>query len=192
MAEIESASRSALADAFYGQFGSEGPAGVILTAMPETSIISVLVASNAGDITATLDAVAAEAGGQWRKAGYRSWFLIGDVGRCIDPALIDTRLSPSAAVVDQSHGRVRIAIEGPRATSALAKGTAVDLDTGQFQVGQSTQTLLGHIAIHMTRIGVDSFELIVLRSFALSLWDDLITMGREFGVEARRAYSGQG
>ncbi len=45
-------------------------------------------------------------------------------------------------------------------------------------VGGSTATLIGHIAAHVTRVDKDAFEIIVLRGFAESLWDDLARMRR--------------
>jgi sarcosine oxidase subunit gamma len=76
---------------------------------------------------------------------------------------------------------VRIRIEGKTAHRALSKGTALDLDPSAFPIGQSAVTLVGHIAAHVTRVGAETFEIIVLRGFAESLWDDLARMGLEFG-----------
>ena len=45
-----------------------------------------------------------------------------------DFAALVARL-PDVAVSDQSHGRVRIVVEGAKAAAMLAKGTAVDLET---------------------------------------------------------------
>ncbi len=89
-----------------------------------------------------------------------------------------------ADVVDTSHGRVRMALSGATVERVLAKGTAVDLALSAFPVGQSATTLVGHISVQLTRTGEQSFELMVLRGFAGSLWDDLIGMAREFGIEA--------
>ncbi len=85
---------------------------------------------------------------------------------------------PELTVVDQSHGRVRQAIEGDAVEDVLAKGTGLDL--ANFEVGSATTTLIGHIATHITRTAPDRFELMVLRGFAESLWHDLETMSREF------------
>ena len=90
------------------------------------------------------------------------------------------KIAARADVIDQSHGRVRMVLQGHRAERALAKGTAVDLAIRAFPVGQSAMTLLGHIGAHITRIGDDCFEIIVLRGFAESLWGDLDQMSREF------------
>jgi sarcosine oxidase subunit gamma len=60
----------------------------------------------------------------------------------------------------------------------LAKGVAVDLET--LPVGASATTMVGPLGVHLTRTGVSSFELIVLRSFAVALWRDLSAMAAEY------------
>lgn len=111
--------------------------------------------------------------------------LAGDVGDAVlsntARAALAARLKPAAEVVDQSHGRVRIALSGPMATRVLAKGTAADLSLTAFPIDHATTTLIGHIAAHLTRIAEDRFELIVLRGFAESQWEDLDRMSAEFG-----------
>jgi sarcosine oxidase subunit gamma len=56
----------------------------------------------------------------------------------------------------------------------------VDLDQSALPVGRSATTLIGHIAAHLTRIDAECFEIVVLRGFAASLWDDLSRMSLEF------------
>jgi sarcosine oxidase subunit gamma len=109
------------------------------------------------------------------------WFTIGDAALTPDSLRdLAARLSPRADVVDQSHGRVRIAITGVNARRVLANGTAVDLSPGTFKIGQSAMTLIGHIGAQITRVADDRFEVIVLRGFAESLWDELGHMSRQF------------
>lgn len=126
---------------------------------------------------------AARAGLAMRTNGPDQWYLVGDlpVSRA---SLSDlTNVLPEAlSVVDQSHGRVRIAVEGEAVEDVLAKGTGVDL--ARFEVGRSTTTLFGHVAAHMTRTAIDGFELMALRSFAESLWDDLRQMAAEYVEKA--------
>lgn len=43
-------------------------------------------------------------------------------------------------------------------------------------------TLLGRITIHVTRIDQERWEVIVLRTLAESVYDDLIQMGAEFSA----------
>jgi sarcosine oxidase subunit gamma len=107
------------------------------------------------------------------------YFIVGDASLTRAETLsLAEKLKPRADIVDQSDGRVRIAVRGPMAERVLAKGTAVDL--ARMGMGQSEMTLIGHIGAQITRTGDESFEIIVLRGFAGSLWDDLDHMSREF------------
>jgi sarcosine oxidase subunit gamma len=109
------------------------------------------------------------------------WFIVDDTALShADFQALAARLKPAGDVVDQSHGRVRIRLRGPQAARVLSKGTAIDLVLSSFPVGRSATTLIGHIGAHITRINNDGFEIIVLRGFAESLWDELDHMSREF------------
>ena len=86
--------------------------------------------------------------------------------------------------VDQSDGRVVISIAGPRVRAILAKCTALDLHAGIFEIGQSTNCQICHVAANLARTGEDCFEIIVMRSFAGFLFDEVCEMGREFALTA--------
>lgn len=145
--------------------GLEG--GVQLTALPEGHVILML--GRAGASSPALDGL--------RLAGPGQWFLVGDapLSAAEVAALAAT---PDCAISDQSHGRARIAVVGPCAAALLAKGTALDLEG--LAVGASATTLLGPIGVHLTRTGPEAFELMALRSFAVSLWTDLMEMAAEY------------
>ncbi|WP_342709875.1 sarcosine oxidase subunit gamma family protein [Bradyrhizobium sp. B124] len=155
--------------------------GLTLKALPEGHVLHLFSASAAGDVSSTISAVLrCDALGK-RSVSPGQWFVVGDVA--LSPkALADIaqKVEPHAEVVDQSHGRVRIAIAGAKAMSVLAKGTAVDLALNVFPVGHATTALIGHIAAHITRVSDDGFELMVLRGFAESLWDELVELSAEF------------
>jgi sarcosine oxidase, subunit gamma len=174
--------RPALAAVATGRFGANTPGGpgATLRARPEGRVLHVLGAPGAGALG---DALANQALGTVRCAGPGQWFIVADApaGAAVLAGL-SASLGDRAAVADQSHGRVRIAVDGPRAADLLAKGTAVDLHPDAFPPGRSTMTLVGRIAVNLARDGDQSFELIVQRGFAESLWKDLLAMGLEFGV----------
>ncbi len=101
------------------------------------------------------------------------WLLVS--GGLLDHAAIAERLRERAEIVDQSHGRVRLELAAPNVEQMLARATGLDLHAG---LATSTMTLLGHIGVHITRMAPDLFELIVMRSFAESLVDEIIRMCR--------------
>lgn len=152
-----------------------------LSPMPEGTIIHVLARPGEADMPSFIGSLAKAAEHAVRAVSPGQWFIVGEEPMPHqEMKSLFAALEPSATGVDQSHGRVRIRIEGKMASRALSKGTALDLDPSVFPVGQSAVTLIGHIAAHITRIGSEAFEIIVLRGFAESLWDDLARMSLEF------------
>jgi sarcosine oxidase subunit gamma len=106
-----------------------------------------------------------------RPAGPQTWFILGDAP--LSPAEIAEREGGGVMLVDQTHGHERLEIAGPGAARKLAAGVAVDLSPSAFPEAASCNCLCGHIAVHLTRTGAESFELIVARSFAADLWQAL-------------------
>lgn len=150
--------------ALGGALGS----GVALRALPEGHV--VLLLGRAGAPAPDLPGL--------RLAGPGQWFLVGDEPMGAEAlAALSARLG-DVAVSDQSHGRVRIAVSGAKATAMLAKGTGADLDA--LPVGASATTMIGPLGAHLTRTGEAAFELMVLRSFAAALWHDLEAMAAEY------------
>ncbi len=179
MLELHNAHNAALADVKRGRFGSPGASGVELHVRPEACVLHILGAPGCGDLQAELQATGY---GAVRYFNPTQWFIVGD--QPLPPAALEklTRdLDGRASVSDQTHGRVRIGISGPRAADALAKGTGIDLEL--FPVGGSAMTLVGHISVNLARTGANDFELMVLRGYAESLWHDLVHMGLEYGVQ---------
>lgn len=154
--------------------------GVNIEAVSEGSVLHLL--GNPFDKgPLELETESAATGLSLRPVSPGQWFAVGETPLAhAELKSLELRLKPKADVVDQSHGRVRILINGPMAVKVLSKGTAQDLSPGAFAVGQASTTLIGHIAAHLTRTGPEAFELIVLRGFAESLWDDLARMSLEF------------
>jgi len=128
-----------------------------------------------------INMIAPELGTDVRGHSPNQWFWVGSVDISNDrEAEIAAALHPQFVLTDQTHGRVRMKLSGPSSRVVLAKGTMVDLSPDLFAIGQSAMTQIGHIGAMITRMEDDSFELIVLRSFASSLWDELQHMAAEF------------
>ncbi|MFK0205716.1 sarcosine oxidase subunit gamma family protein [Agrobacterium sp. NPDC090283] len=161
-----------------GAKGAIASTAIKLSALPEGAIIHVLAAPGAADMEVRLRSFAK---GDVRAVSPGQWFIVGEEPLShADMKAVLAALEPQATGVDQSQGRVRIRIEGKMTERVLAKGTAVDLSLAAFPVGRSATTLIGHIAAHLTRLDEQVFEVIVLRGFAESLWDDLARMSLEF------------
>ncbi|RWI86000.1 sarcosine oxidase subunit gamma [Mesorhizobium sp.] len=156
----------------------QGSDAFAMKALPEGAIVHVLAAPGEKDLASFLAGLGK---GDVRAVSPGQWFIVGDEPMTYSAmeALFEM-LESRATGVDQSGGRVRIRIDGRQSERILSTGTAIDLSADSFRVRQSATTLIGHIAAHITRIGSDSFELIVLRSFAESLWDDLTRISAGF------------
>jgi sarcosine oxidase subunit gamma len=82
-----------------------------------------------------------------------------------------------------SHSRVRLRIEGPAARAVLACGISVDLHPRSFAVGAFAQTALHHTGVLLERCAPQRYELYVLRTFALSVWEWLLDAAAPWGYE---------
>jgi len=174
MVDFQLIHRPAVSKAF-----ASSTSAVALQPLPEGRVIHVLGKPEGDVLRDTLAEFAGAEPHGLRSAGPGQWFIVGDSPMTHGEfQAMAASLTPHAFLVDQSHGRVRIGLKGARISDVLAKGTGVDLDG--IAVGESAMTLVGHISVHLTRVAPDSIELMVLRGFAESLWDDLVRMSREF------------
>jgi len=149
-----------------------------LSPLPEGTIIHILATPGAAEVENHLHALKK---GAVRAVSPGQWFIVSDeIMSHAEMTAFFIQLEPQATAVDQSQGRVRLRIEGRMVERVLAKGTAVDLSIHAFPIGHSATTLIGHITAHVTRIEDHAFEILVLRGFAESLWDDLVRMCQEF------------
>ncbi len=188
MSEYKLTPTHALTTAPKGRFGkSDTTADISLIACPETVLLQIITAPGRDTVyKAVLEELEPFESFELRNAGPGQWFALSDtVPKTLDLNALETALAGIADVVDQSSGRIRIAIEGRPVRDVLSKGIPIDLHTDEFTVGDTATTMCGHLSVHLTRTATDRYELIVLRSFALTLWESLIEMGLEYGVDSK-------
>jgi heterotetrameric sarcosine oxidase gamma subunit len=89
----------------------------------------------------------------------------------------------AGTVTALSHSRVRLAVDGPGARAVLAGGISVDLHPQAFPVGAFAQTALHHSGVLLERCAQDRYELYVLRTFALSVWEWLLDAALPVGYD---------
>lgn len=87
------------------------------------------------------------------------------------------------AVIDQTHGRATIRVEGARVRDMLAKGCRLDLHPKVFPVGRTATTQIAHIGCLLHHAGPDTFELTMFATFAQSFWEWATGAAAEFGYE---------
>lgn len=82
-------------------------------------------------------------------------------------------LSGLAAVVEQGDGIACVLLEGEAAREVLARLVPLDLRDRAFPEGVTARTLLNHMAVTLTRVAPDAWEVLAMRSMAATLVREL-------------------
>ena len=87
--------------------------------------------------------------------------------------LLNGEVSPTTGcyLTPLSSGRTCIAIEGEPARDLLAKCAALDFHPGSFKPGHFAMTGIHHTPVLIQCVAENRFELYVLRTFALDIWE---------------------
>ena len=85
----------------------------------------------------------------------------------------DKTLSKHAALTDQSDAWTVVRLQGQGAADVLARLTPIDLRDSQFKRGHTARTELRHMMASITRLGPQSYQIMVFRGFADTLVHDL-------------------
>ncbi|CAN5633923.1 FAD-dependent oxidoreductase [soil metagenome] len=91
----------------------------------------------------------------------------------------------NATLVDVTSAYAVFGVMGPRSRDLLATLTDADLCDDVFGFGTSREISLGYATVRATRItyvGELGWELYVPAEFAVGVYDDLLTAGRQFGI----------
>lgn len=83
------------------------------------------------------------------------------------------KLAKYAALTDQSDAWAAVTLAGETAEEVLARLVPIDLSVVAFKRGHSARTQIQHMTGSITRIGNDTFLLMVFRSMAGTLLHDL-------------------
>lgn len=105
--------------------------------------------------------------------GPGQWLVVSDHDT---PAALTAQLASlpgQPAVTDLSHARCRIRLRGA-ARHVLQSGITIDLSDTAFPPGRSTATAFRDVAVAIHAADADTFDLYMLRSYALSLWEWLV------------------
>lgn len=167
----------------FGIGGAPDRTGIEIAIVHEAAVALVLASrANADAAAGALAVLSSTRGASVRAAGPGSWYVVdanADEGTFL--RRVGDSVGPAGAVVDQSSGRVLFRIEGEHAAAALSKVAFVDLFEASFPTGDSATTMAAGIGVHLHRTGPQSFELLVMRSYAESLIDRLKLACREYG-----------
>lgn len=152
-----------------------------LTVSRRPTILTVL--AHPGAEAAVGAALAALDGVSVRFCGPGEWFCVSETVAA-EALLRLVREIEGASAFDHSDGRVLMQITGPHVRKILAKCLAVDLHPEVFAIGRSATMLIAHVSGNLARTGDNAFEIIVPRSYAGFVFEELKEMGREFALTA--------
>lgn len=85
----------------------------------------------------------------------------------------NTSLAKHAALVDQTDSWTVAELRGEKAEAVLSRLCPLDLRSAVFKRGHTGRTELSHMMASVTRIGVQSFQIMVFRSMAKTLTHDM-------------------
>ena len=118
-----------------------------------------------------------------KEGGRAVWF--GQGQSFILGAELPEGLAEHAAVTDQSDAWAVVRLEGAGAEDVLSRLSPLDFRAATFKRGHTARTELQHMMASITRLGANSFEIMVMRGFAKTLVHDLETAMKS--VAARTA-----
>ena len=117
------------------------------------------------------------------KAGARAiWF--GNGMMLLQGPEPDRALARHAALTDQSDAWAVVSLSGSDAAAVLARLTPIDLRESRFKRGHTARTELMHMMASITRLGSQSYQIMVFRAFAETLVHDLKTAMRSVAARA--------
>ncbi len=106
------------------------------------------------------------------KEGARAIWFGRDMVLLAGPAP-DASLATHAALTDQSDAWCAVQVSGAGAEDVLARLVPVDVGFARFKRGHTARTQIQHMNGSVTRVGTDTFVLMVFRSMAGTLLHDL-------------------
>ena len=89
-----------------------------------------------------------------------------------------------AQCVDHSDAWAIVRLDGADAAAVLSRLTPIDLRATSFKKGHTARTLIGHMTGGVTRLGAQSFEVMVMRSMAATLVHDLVQAAENMDARA--------
>lgn len=173
----------------FGLIGSGGPgiqlgerhiaSAWLIAAWPERLVETGAAVATAVGVAAAPGpgASATGPGGTLLRTEPLKWLLISE-NEIARPSLD----AANGTVLELSHSRTVIHVSGPKAQDLMARMVPLDLRLSKFPEGAVTNTALHHLGVTiLARNG--GFDIMVLRSFGLAIWDILIDSAAQFGGE---------
>ena len=115
--------------------------------------------------------------------GPNRWLIIEPETRDLT-ALVKSQIKEnSVSIVDLSHARSSIEIDGLMTRDLLLKGTAIDFHPKVFLINHCVQTTFFNLSALICCLDENRFNIFIARGFALDLWQKVQEAAEEFGYE---------
>lgn len=115
------------------------------------------------------------------RAGHGKFWVFGSEGSDLAERAAVAIAPDEGAVTPLSHSRAIIVIEGEPVFETLKKGIALDFSGEAFPVGAAAMTGVHHVPVLLIRSAPATVEVVVMRTFARSVFEWLLDAGLEFG-----------
>ncbi|QBK31394.1 sarcosine oxidase subunit gamma [Roseitalea porphyridii] len=143
----------------------------------ETKTANAIKRASGAAVTKTKDAVA-ETAQAFQHAPGRWTVIAGDVAL---PEALTKAVGDNGTVVDLSHGRTVLRVDGEQSRRVLSKLFAIDFHPDAFPPQKGLATKHHEIFAQIQRVGEDGFDVIVFRSYARAFWHALTRASEEVG-----------
>ena len=138
------------------------------------------LAAMVGAIPSKVGTVAENEGRSIMRTGPAQFWIIAP-----DTDDIAEQLQGQCAVTPLSHGRTRIRLDGPPARDVLSKLIPLDFHSLVFTPGTFAMTGIHHTPVTVHCLADNRFDLYVLRTFALNVWEVITDAGLEYQRSSR-------
>lgn len=143
----------------------------------ETRTANAIKRASGAPLTKTRDAVADTARAFQHAPG--RWTVIADDAAL--PEALAKAVGENGTVVDLSHGRTVLRIDGAKSRWVLSKLFAIDVHPDALPLQKGLATKHHEIFAQIQRVGEDAFDVIVFRSYARAFWHALRRASEEVG-----------
>ena len=115
--------------------------------------------------------------------GPNRWLIVEPETRDLT-ALVKSQIKEnSVAIIDLSHARSSIEIDGLKTRELLLKGAAIDFHPEVFLINHCVQTTFFNLSALICCLDQNRFNIFIARGFALDLWQKVQEAAEEFGYE---------
>ena len=115
--------------------------------------------------------------------GPNRWLIIEPETRDLTSLIKNQIKETSVAIIDLSHARSSIEIDGLMTRDLLLKGAAIDFHPEVFLINHCVQTTFFNSSALISCLDENRFNILIARGLALDLWNKIHEAAEEFGYE---------